>query len=99
MAGKRIIWSGPAGNELRKILNFYVQRNGNIIYSKKLLRQIEKLLSTLSESPLLGRLTSNQVTRVIPLEQFLIFYEVQEGVIQIVSFWDNRQDPRKKKIR
>ena len=99
MAGKKIIWSGPAGEELRKIFDFYIQRNGNANYSLKLLGQIEDLLNILSESELIGRLTSNDLTRVIPLEQYLIFYEVQEGLIEIVSFWDNRQDPKKKRIQ
>ena len=98
MAGKKIVWSGPSGDELRKVLNYFILRNGNINYSLKLLNQVEDLLDILSKNEFIGRLTSNQVTRVIPLEQYLIFYEIQEGVIEIVSFWDNRQDPKKKRI-
>ncbi len=86
MAGEKIVWSGPSGDELRKVLNYFILRNGNINYSVKLLNQVEDLLDILSKNEFIGRLTSNQVTRVIPLEQYLIFYETQEEVIHMVSF-------------
>lgn len=48
-------------------------------------------LKTLSKSEFIGRLTSNKTTRVIPMKHYLIFYEINSGKIEIVSFWDNRQ--------
>jgi hypothetical protein len=30
---------------------------------------------------------------------YLIFYEINENTIEIVSFWDNRQDENKRKIK
>jgi hypothetical protein len=54
------------------------------------------LLKTLSKNELLGRLTSNKYTRVIPVKVYLIFYEVNQNIIEIVSFWDNRQGDEKR---
>lgn len=99
MVDKKIIWSNHAKNELRKILEFYNERNGSEKYSLKILSEIEELLKTLSKSEFIGRLTSNKITRVIPMKVYLIFYEINENVIEIISFWDNRQDEIKRKIK
>ena len=99
MADKKIIWSDNAKNELRNVLEFYNERNSSEHYSLKILNQIEQLLKTLSKSEFIGRLTSNKTTRVIPMKVYLIFYELNENSIEIVSFWDNRQDEYKKNIK
>ena len=95
MAKKQIIWSSNASKELKSILEFYNQRNRSTKYSKKLLDEIDDLLNTLSESEFIGRLTQNKKTRVIVMKVYLIFYEVNADRIEILSFWDNRQDSKK----
>lgn len=96
MAYKKVIWSLRASFELKEILEFYLERNGNPDYSLKILVEIEELIQTLSKSHFIGRLTSNKRTRVIPMDVYLIFYEVQKKQLEIVSFWDSRRDPLKR---
>jgi toxin YoeB len=96
MAVKRIIWSTRASKELKQVLEFYNQRNASTKYSLKILHEVDALLKTLSGNELIGRLTSNKFTRVIPMKNYLIFYEVNHDNIGIVSFWDNRQDKNKR---
>lgn len=76
MAEKDIVWSKLAKLQLANVLEFYVQRNGNSIYSLKILSEVEDLLETLSKAELIGRLTSNKVTRIISMKVYLIFYEI-----------------------
>ena len=99
MVKKEIIWSELAKLQFKAILEYYVERNGNENYSLKLVDEVEDVLNTLSKSELIGRLTSNKYTRVIPMKVYLIFYEINENKIEIVSFWDNRQDIERKKIK
>ena len=99
MVSKKIIWSDIAKSEFRDILEFYMNRNESLTYSLKLLDETEDLLKTLSKSELIGRLTSNKKTRVIPMKVYLIFYEIKKDTIEIVSFWDNRQDNKKLNIK
>jgi len=99
MAQKQIVWSNLAKIQFSDILEFYAFRNGNISYSLKLVDQVEDLLETLCRSELIGRLTSNKFTRVLAIKTYLIFYEVNGNHIEIVSFWDNRQNPQHKKIK
>lgn len=91
-----MIWASTAKLDLNKTLEFYTERNGNPDYSLKLLKEIEDLLDTLSKSEFIGRLTSNKTTRLIPMKTYLIFYEIHKDMIEIVTFWDNRQDESKK---
>jgi len=96
MVRKKIVWSTRANVELKETLEFYANRNGNTEYSLKLLTEIDKLIDTLSHSEFIGRLTANKKTRVVVMNVYLIFYETNENRIDILSFWDNRQNERKR---
>ena len=96
MAVKKIIWSKRAKTELNETLEFYLERNGSPDYSLKIILRLESLTNTLTKNYFIGRLTSNKSTRVIPMENFLIFYDLGIDFIEIVSFWDNRQDISKR---
>lgn len=99
MAFKKIIWSDLAKVQFRESLEFYRERNKSITYSLKLIDETEDVLKTLSKSEFIGRLTSNKKTRVIPMKAYLIFYEIKNDTIEIVSFWDNRQDPNQLNLK
>jgi len=86
MAKRKIIWSARAENELLQVLRFYIERNGNVNYSSKLLDQTEKIVSLLANYPALGHLTENKITRVVVKGEFMIFYEVSDLFIEVVSF-------------
>ncbi|MGV8139058.1 MAG: type II toxin-antitoxin system RelE/ParE family toxin [Mangrovibacterium sp.] len=96
MADKKIVWSIRASLELKQILEFYNKRNGSTAYSLRIINEVDYLLKILSKNELVGRLTSNKYTRVIPMKVYLIFYEVNGNTVEIVSFWDNRQDSQKR---
>jgi plasmid stabilization system protein ParE len=85
--------------ELANILEFYLLRNGNATYSLNILNEVEEIMQTLSQNEMIGRLTSNKFTRTIPMKYYAIFYEINGHIIEIVSFWDNRQDPDNSKVR
>jgi len=99
MAKKEIVWSSLAKLQLQNVLEYYFIRNESPTYSLKLLNEVEDLLKTLSNSELIGRLTSNKITRVISMKVYLIFYEINKNQIEIVSFWDNRQDIKNRKVK
>ncbi len=98
MAKKQIIWSNRAKQELRQILDYYNSRDGSVEYSLRLVDEIEDLLNTLSQSEFIGRLTANKKTRVVVMKVYLIFYEINQNSIEVLSFCDNRQDENSKII-
>lgn len=95
MAEKSVVWSDRAKTELQDTLAFFNIRNGNTDYSFKILEQTEKRLVLLAKNPLLGRKTNHHTVRVLVMEVYLIFYHIHGDTIEILSFWDNRQDPNK----
>ncbi len=96
MAEKSIVWSSRANTEFREILEFFVKRNGNNKYALKLLEKTNEFVQILAKNALVGRLSDNKRTRVLVMDAYLIFYEVNGDTIEIVSFWDNRQNPNKR---
>ena len=98
MAEKPIIWSEIALQELEDILNFYNQRNQSLVFSKKLLSLAENTLQTISGNENIGRKTKSKNIRTFPLKYFLIIYEINVDRIEVLSFWDNRQNPKKKRF-
>jgi plasmid stabilization system protein ParE len=96
MAKKQVIWSKRANAELVSVLEFFNERNGNSNYSLKILKEVEDLLNGLLKNELIGRLSSDRRTRVIVMGVYLIFYDITEERIEILSFWDNRQDENKR---
>ncbi len=99
MAEQKVIWSSLAEAQLNNTLSFYEQRNGNPDFSLKLLDEIELHIQSLLAHKQIGRLTTNKATRVLAFRTFALFYELNAGRIEIVAFWDFRQDPQKNKIK
>ncbi|OYU84004.1 MAG: hypothetical protein CFE24_08660 [Flavobacterium sp. BFFFF2] len=64
-----------------------------------MLKDVTDLIETISHSEQIGRLTSNKFTRVISMKSYLLFYEINHDTIEIISFWDNRQDLLKRKVK
>lgn len=99
MAFKEVVWSKLAEAEFFNVLDFYLQNNGSAAYSTKLLQEVEELIELICKNEFIGRLTTNKFTRVIHLKHYAVFYEVNYSSIEIISFWDSRQDPDLNKIK
>lgn len=54
MVKRKVEWSPNALEDLSNILNHYTERNGNKMYSKKLLTQIKKIISFVRNNNYLG---------------------------------------------
>jgi toxin YoeB len=93
MVRRKIIWSPRAKHDLFAILDFYFQRNGSITYSKKLNFSIRKSIRLLEKQPEIGRRTDITDIRNLTEGDYNIFYEIKSITIEIVTVWDNRQNP------
>ena len=96
MASKKSNLSPLASTEFKDILEFYLERNGSATYSLKLLETVDKMINLLQNQPHLGRNTTDRNARVISFSHFLLIYDETERELNILSVWDNRQDPKKK---
>jgi plasmid stabilization system protein ParE len=90
---KRVIWSEIAKNQRREILEYWAQRNANKTYSKKLSNEFRTTINYIKEYNYLGRATGIDTIRVTVCGYYLIFYCIDEEVIEILTIWDNRRNP------
>ena len=96
MDERSIIWSVTALSDLKKNLKFYRTRNGNWNYSFMFVSDVRNSLNLLSRFAWMGKkIQSHQHVRVLAKGNFSILYMISEAEINLLVFWDNRQDPEK----
>lgn len=93
MAKRKIIWSPKAKFDLYSILEFYYIRNGSKAYSNKLNTSLRSAIRLLEVHPDLGIKTDVKDMRNLIHGDLLIFYEIKESTIEIITIWDSRRDP------
>jgi plasmid stabilization system protein ParE len=98
MAKLKIRWSIEAKQDLFDILEYYILRNGNPIYSKKLNTILLKNIHNLSIHPYLGKLTEFPTVRILIKDDYEIIYEVLDELILMIMIFDCRQNPEKKQL-
>jgi plasmid stabilization system protein ParE len=98
MAQRKIIWSRIAYLQRKNILIYWSERNQSNVFSKKLLKQTQEATRQLAKFPYLGKSTDIKDVRVYVLGDYSLFYRVFDLSIDVVTFWDNRQDPEILKI-
>jgi len=99
MAKRKIVWSHRAKIRLYEILDFYIERNKSKTYSTKLYRLLHKEVKILIKYPELGLKTTEDTTRGLIVDDYIIYYEISDDKIIIHTIWDSRQDPDSKIIK
>ena len=94
MAKLNLFWSETALKQRTETFKYWNEKNGSNTYSKRLLSLIKERTNRLLIFPELGRKVNIDKTRAISIEHFSLFYEIVEDRIVIISFWDNRRDPK-----
>ena len=90
---KGLRWSTRAKRELYDILEFWKINNQSPSYSIKLLKRINESLSLIRENNYLGKRTSDATVRITIVEHFLIYYEVLDTEILVITIFDARRNP------
>ncbi len=98
MAYYKIEWSIEARQDLISILEFYIQRNGNATYSKKLNSRINKSIKLLSKNPFIGTQSDFDSVRALITGDYQIIYEIFDRLILVIMIWDCRRNPDDKNI-
>jgi len=98
MVKYKIKWSIEARLDLIDILEFYIKRNGNSFYSKKLNAIIKQGLIQISKNPFIGIKTQYDSDRVLITSDYQLVYEVINDLILVVMIWDCRRNPDDKRI-
>ncbi len=90
-----IVWSRRALIERFQILEYWVNRNKSTRYSEKLDKLFLQKIQLISLHPFIGKRTTSESIRIKIVSDYLIFYEIFETEIHILSIKDGRQNPNK----
>ncbi len=94
----RIVWSPLAQQKRKEILSYWKERNSSNTYSRKLNDLFIEAGRQLSIFPKIGRNSDIEGVQVKIVRDYLLFYEVADGAILILTIWDNRQNPERLKL-
>ena len=95
---RKIIWSRKAHSDRLKIFEYWNKRNGSNIYSRKLYYLFKSATDLIKQYPNIGLKTDVTEVRSKLVRDYQILYrEIDSGSILILTIWDTRMDPKKKK--
>ena len=94
---KEIIWTAKAQNDRKAIFEYWINRNKSNYYSIKLNFLFEEAVLIISNFPAIGKPTSDRNVRIKIIRDYLMFYQVSNDKIIILTIWDSRQNPDKLK--
>ncbi|GAB3004078.1 type II toxin-antitoxin system RelE/ParE family toxin [Cyclobacterium sp. 1_MG-2023] len=95
----KTIWSLEAIYEFEAICEYWDKRNNSNLYSRKLFKLTQEVIKIIEKHPKLG-VNSNSANikmRLVENNYYLI-YKICDEHIEILKFWDTRQNPKKRKF-
>ena len=93
MAELKLNWSFTAKLQRDEIFSYWNRRNKSTNYSKKLKIIIKQNTNILKIQPYLGKEISKSHTRILIVKNYSLVYFVEDKYINIISFWENHQNP------
>jgi plasmid stabilization system protein ParE len=85
-----VIYAPQFADSLERILLFYEERNGNDIFSRKLLRKILSNIDVLKYLPEIGRMTDFPGVRILYVEGYAIEYQIRDAALLMVDIYSCR---------
>jgi plasmid stabilization system protein ParE len=94
-----IFWSKRADNKFDKILDYLNSEWGERVTSA-FVKKVYDFLDILVEFPEIGTLenTKRNIRGFVIVKQITLFYKLSGDNIILLNFFDNRQNPKRKKL-
>jgi len=94
-----ILWSKRADKKFDNILDYLLSEWGERV-TESFVKKVYDFIDTLSEFPEIGTIENkdNQIRGFTIVNQINVFYKVSGYQIIILDFFDNRQNPKKKRF-
>jgi plasmid stabilization system protein ParE len=98
--GCKILWTDNALKELENTIE-YLEKNWTDRELRNLALKLEETLSYISQNPNLFQPSDvkKEIRRVVILTHNTLYYRVNKDQIEILSFFSNRQSPKKRKLK
>ena len=97
MAKRKIIWTPTADESFSRVLK-YLQDEWTEKEIEKFIEATDFVVHYISVKPLMFRRTNKRnVHEALITEHNLLIYKIYPTHISLITFWDTRQNPKKKK--
>jgi toxin YoeB len=95
---KRVIWSKRAKEDRKEILEYWVKRTGDKVYSRKLSKRFREKIKYIAEHNYIGIATDVENVRAAVCGDYMLFHEIDKKFIKILAVWDCRRNPEDLKL-
>ncbi|MBK7958769.1 MAG: type II toxin-antitoxin system RelE/ParE family toxin [Bacteroidetes bacterium] len=98
--GYKILWTDNALKELEKTIE-YLEENWSEKELKNLFADLEKTLYLISQNPYVFQASDikKDIRRTVISTLNTMYYRVYKNRIEIISFFSNRQNPKKRNLK
>lgn len=98
--GYKVLWTDFALKELEKTVE-YLEEHWTEKELHNLFIKLEETLSFICKNPDLFQVSDvkNEIRRVVILKNNTLYYRLKKNQIEIISFFSNRQSPKKRKLK
>ena len=98
--GYKILWTAFALKELEKTIE-YLEENWTEKELRTLAESIEEKLALISQNPNLFQASDNKknIRRVVIQTYKTLYYRFENEQIEIISFFSNRQNPKRRNLK
>jgi plasmid stabilization system protein ParE len=98
--GYKILWTDFALKELEKTIK-YLEKNWTEKELRNLAESIDEKLALISQNPNSFQISDykKDIRRVVILTYNTLYYRFENEQIEIISFFSNRQNPKKRKLK
>ena len=93
-----IYWTRTSDKKFDKIIDFLEQEWGKTV-AKAFVKKVYDFLDILVEFSEIGSIENSErnIRGFVVVKQLVIFYKIKENNIILLDFFDNRQNPKRKK--
>ena len=95
-----IRWSKQAENKFDSIIEYLESEWGEKV-TQAFVRRTFEFLDLLQDFPEIGSVENQekQIRGFVIIKQLTVFYKIKRNSIVILNFYDNRQNPKRKKYK
>ncbi len=93
-----IYWSKRADKKFDKIIGYLDEEWGEAV-TKAFVKKVYDFIDILIEFPEIGSIehAERNIRGFVIVKQLTLFYKIQDDKIILLNFFDNRQNPKRKK--
>lgn len=90
---KQVIWDAEALNDIEQVFEYWEMRTGSNNYNRKLLNAFKKAALLIEGNNFIGTATTRHQTFRLVVNEFALYYKVNEDDIRILAVFDTRRNP------